>query len=172
MEKIVASLIVMNTLFIGMLIVARSYTSSEGELLDSWREMRGRMEEMVETDLSPLSATTTDSGSTVEVTLKNEGDTKLADFKRWDVILHYYGSDDSYNVKWYPYGTGTNQWTVAGIYLDAANNVAEVYDPGILNPGEEAVIKVSVQPTVSSGTAVFFLAGTPNGISASISFTG
>ena len=172
METAIVAVIIVAIILSGTLTIARSYFSSQDAILSSWREMEERRGERVRTLLAAEGGTTADSGGTVEVTLKNEGDTKLADFKRWDVILHYYGSDDSYNVKWYPYGTGTNQWTVAGIYLDAANNVAEVYDPGILNPGEEAVIKVSVQPTVSSGTAVFFLAGTPNGISASISFTG
>ena len=103
----------------------------------------------------------------MEVTLKNEGNTKLADFDRWDVILQCESGD----VQWYPYGAGDNTWGVGGIYLDYSEGTGEVFDLNILNPGEEMVIWVSISPAVGSPTINTATIATPNGISASTVFT-
>jgi hypothetical protein len=82
----------------------------------------------------------------------------LADFDQWDVILEYKGSDGTYYKGWYPYiepplGWWENDWT-EDIHDDA-------FDPGIFNPGEEMTIRISVTPTIKTGTTNKAIIATP-----------
>jgi len=108
------------------------------------------------------------------VSLRNSGQVKLASFDNWDVIVQYIGQDGSYYITWLPYTDGTpsnNQWTVDGIYLSSENLTAEVFEPGILNPGEEMVIEARLDPRVRNNTAGDVAISTPNGVSESTSFS-
>ena len=129
------------------------------------------MGERTRTELSSVEASTKATGDTVEVILGNVGSTKLADFDQWDVILQYTDTGSVYRTRWYAYGAGDNTWTVSGIYLDASASTAEVIDPDILNPGEEIVIWVSVDPSVKLSTTNYATVATPNGITATTVFT-
>ena len=66
----------------------------------------------------------------------------------------------------------TNHWAVAGIYADFVANLPEIYDPGILNPGEEMALRLTVAPPVISGTAAQITVTTANGVIASTMLTG
>ena len=167
METAITGLIVITVLLLAILTLSHSFLSSQDAILESWREMEERLGERARTDISPLEATTNPLGDVVEVTLKNEGDTKLADFERWDVILQYANG----NVQWYPYGAGRNKWGES-IYLDASEGTGEIFDKYILNPEEEIVIQVwlPLTDTVPVGTHWATIA-TANGISASTFFT-
>jgi hypothetical protein len=172
METTITGLIVITVLLLAILTLSYSFLSSQDAILESWREMEQRLGERARTNLSPLGATTDPLlGNTVEVTLRNEGSTKLADFDQWDVILQYIDSGFGDHTKWYPFGAGSNTWGVEGLYLDASEGTEEVFDPDILNPGEEMVIQIWVSPPVGSPTTNLATVATPNGISASTAFT-
>ena len=172
METAITGLIVITVLLLAILTLSHSFLSSQDAILQSWQEMEERVGERARTDISTLGATTDPVlGNTVEVTLRNEGDTKLADFDQWDVILQYIDSDSDDHTEWYPYGAGANTWGVEGIYLDASEGTGEIFDLDILNPGEEMVIQIWVSPTVGAPTTNLATVVTPNGISASTVFT-
>jgi len=172
METVITGLIVITVLLLAILTLSHSFLSSQDAILESWRGMEERVGERARTDISPLEATTDPVlGNTVEVILRNEGDTKLADFDQWDVILQYIDGDSDDHTEWYPYGAGANTWGVEGIYLDASGGTGEIFDPDILNPEEEIVIQIWVSPTVGSPTTNLATIATPNGISASTFFT-
>ena len=170
METIITGLIIISLLLVVVFTIAEVLLSSQEAILASWREMEERLGERARTNLSPVAAQTISSGAVVQVTIRNDGDTKLADFDHWDVILQYYDGAGSYYTEWYPFGSGTNEWDVWDIFLDAPT-VDEVYDINILNPGEEAVIWISVSPAVGVGTTNLATIATPNGITASTVFT-
>ncbi len=174
METAIAALIILTVVLYGALTLAYSYLSSQDAILQSWREMEERSGERARTQISAIGAETIEE-DTVEVTLRNEGDTKLADFDQWDVIVQYYTAEDGYLIKWLPYtealAPGDNQWTVVEIYLDASTRIAEVFEPDILNPGEEMIMLIRVSPPVGPNTTSLATTGTPNGISASVVFT-
>lgn len=170
METAITGLIIITVLMLAVLTLSHSFLSSQDAVLESWREMEERLGERARTDLSPVSAGTISAGAVVEVTLRNEGDTKLADFDQWDVILQYYDGGGQYHLDWYPFGPGQDQWSVYDIFLDAPT-VPEAFDPDILNPGEEVVIWISVSPAVGSPTTNLVTIATPNGISTSTVFT-
>ena len=173
MDSAITGLIILALLLLTVFTVAQGYLSLQDRALGAWREMEMRMAERVHTDLAPVSAETKASGSIVELTLANEGDVKLADFDRWDVIVEYDASSGDHIIDWIPYEelTENRWWTVKGIYLDASAGITETFEPNILNPGEEVIIQLWLSPTVGLTTTNLATVATPNGISASQVFT-
>ena len=57
-----------------------------------------------------------------------------------DGILSYNidNYDQSYST-WLPYsgGLSANVWSIGGLYIDAAQNLTEQFDPGILDPARK-----------------------------------
>ncbi|MGB8828717.1 MAG: hypothetical protein WCC72_04755, partial [Dehalococcoidales bacterium] len=71
------------------------------------------------------------AGGVLELTVKNDGQTNIADFAQWDVIVQYQNGDFSY-LAYSPAGPeDPGQWTVQGIYN--AGGSPETFDPGILD---------------------------------------
>ena len=165
MEASISALIILTVVLFGALTLTYAYISAQDTILESWREMEERLGERARTNLSPVSAETNGSGSQVYVTLSNDGDTKLADFDQWDVIVQYDTDDDGDHdaVEWLTYHAPPpidGEWSKA---------IEENFEPGIFNPGETMAITISVSSEISS-TGVAIIA-TPNGISASKDFT-
>lgn len=167
MDTVLTGLIVITLLILAVLMMSQAYFSSQDAMFTSWRDMQARLGEQNRTGLTPVTARTLPGGSsdTVEVTVSNSGNTKWArdDFDRWDVILQYTDTDGAQHTAWYPYGATTNTWT--------AHHIAELYEPGILNPGEELVVWVTITPTIQVASTNVATVGTPNGISATAVFT-
>jgi len=168
METALPAVIIIGLLILASLIMSEQMLSSQDAVSASWREMQERAEERARTDLAPVGAETLSAGYVVSITLSNDGGTKLADFDQWDVILQY----DDGSVRWYPFGQSSDEWQVAGIYLDASEVTAEAFEQDIFNPGEEMVIQVSLSLATRAplGTHLATVA-TPNGITASTVFT-
>ena len=170
METAITALIVISLLVLSVLMITERSLSAQATFSESLRQAQAGIEERSRTGITPIKAETLAGGATISITLKNTGNAKLADFGRWDVILEYDTGGGNWQTRWYSYAASSpaNQWTVAGIYLNAA---AEVFEPNIFNPGEEMVIQVSVSPVVGSPTTNRATIATPNGISASTVFT-
>jgi len=173
METAITALIVISLLVLSILMVTERSLSAQATFSESLRQMQDGIEERSRTSITPIKAETKASGATVEITLKNTGNTKLADFRQWDVILEY-DTGGGWQTRWFSYtasSPASNQWTVANIYLSADALTPEIFEPKIFNPGEEMVIQVNVSPAVGSPTANWATLATPNGISASTVFT-
>ena len=146
MESAIVSLICIALIVLGGMTLSQSFLSSLDSSSVGLEEMSERAEEIIRTELTPLTAVQP-SADTLEVTLRNSGQTKLSTFARWDIIIQYYDSGGTYHVEWLPYTEGTpgnNEWTDKGIYLDAGKATPEAFEPGILNPGEEIVLEVKL----------------------------
>jgi hypothetical protein len=169
METAIVGLIVIGLLILVVGGVAFNALTAQATLADASRAMQERAGERARTNLAPVNATASGAGDLVFVTLKNSGTQKLADYEKWDVVLQY--SDGATNqIKWYPYGAGANRWA-AQIYQSVTPLTAEVFEPGIFNPGEEMLITVNVTPNVGASTLNLAKISTPNGITASMVFT-
>ena len=169
METAIVSLICIALIVFGGMTMSQGFLSSVDSTTAGLEEISNRGEEIMRTRLSTVNATL-QSPSLLEVRLQNDGQTKLADFDKWDVIVQYYTAGGTYYVKWLPYNEGTlgdNEWQKTGIYLDGQ---AETFEPGILNPGEEVRIEAKLNPPVGAGTTNLVVVSTPNGIPASIAF--
>lgn len=169
MESAVATLIIVTVLLFGALTMAHTFLSMQDELLQSWRAMEERVGERAATGLAVVRGEVVGMGEAVEVTLRNDGRVRLADYARWDVIVQH-DAPAAQHLAWYPHADaaapGEACWTVVGLYRDAALGAAEVFEPGILNPGEEIVIRISISPAVAAGSTAVAVVATPNGVSA------
>ncbi len=174
METAIVSIICIALIVVGGMTMSQGFLSSADSTMVGVEAISGRDGEIMRTELSPLTADVGPAGRTVEVALRNSGQVKLSSFSKWDIIVEYYSLDGTYHTAWLPYAGGTpgdNEWTVEGIYLSAENQTAEVFEPGILSPGEEMVIEARLNPPVKKNTTGDVLVSTPNGVPNSISFT-
>jgi len=170
METAIVSLICIALIVFGGMTMSQGFLTSVDSTTAGLEEMSDRDENIMRTELSTVDATLT-SATNLQVTLENSGQTKLASFDKWDVIVQYYADGGAYQVRWLPYTEGelgVNEWNCEGIYLGGA---AEAFEPGIVNPGEEVVIEAYLVPPVGDNTTNLAVVSTPNGIPASISFT-
>jgi hypothetical protein len=170
METAIVSIICIALIAFGGMTMSRGFMTSVDSSTTGLDTIGQRNETIMRTELIPES-TSLPSGNTLDIILKNSGQTKLADFDKWDVIIQYYDSTHTYHVVWLPYtdeALKDNEWQVAWIRLDGA---AEVFEPGILNPKEEIKIRAQLNPAVGAGTTNMAVVATPNGITASTYFS-
>lgn len=176
MDSALVSLILITLVLFGVLTLSDSYFATQDAILVATEVRTAFMEERTRTNFTLVDAKTLNGGTLVELTVKNSGSTKLADFAQWDLLLQYYTATGTYLTDWYPYVAASspddNQWRVVGIYLNAATVATEVYEPGILNPGEELLVRIRLAPAVGSGTTNFITLGVANGVTLSAIFVG
>jgi hypothetical protein len=173
MDTVVVSIVCIVLVIFGGMTMAQGFFSSVDSSTIGWDTMESRDNSIMRTSLAVV-GTAMPSASQLEITLRNDGQTKLSDFADWDLIIQYHDAGGQYYVNWLPYTSGVpgaNQWTVNGIYIDATSSTAEVFETSILNPGEEMIIRAEISPSVGAGTTNLAVASTSNGISASTTFT-
>lgn len=172
METVITSLIVIALIVISIVGLSQAAITAQGNIAQSSGQMQERLGERTRTNITTLGAQALPAdgaGTSVRVTLKNTGSTKLADFNQWDVILQS-NTVTQTQALWYTFGNGTNQWNET-IYQSAAALSPEVIEPGIFNPGEEMIVTINLSSGVALGTTNLAIVTTPNGISASTVFT-
>jgi len=168
-ETVIVSVICIALMVFGGMTMSQGFLTSVDSTTFGLSEMGQRDEDIIRTDLD-MNSTAMQSATTLEIYLDNNGQTKLADFQNWDVIIQYYDSSGNYYVEWLPYteaALGDNQWEKSGIYY---NGEAEIYEQGILNPGERLKITAKLNPAVGPDTANMVVITTSNGVSASVPF--
>jgi hypothetical protein len=170
METVIVSIICIALVIFGGMAMSQGFMTSVDASTTGLGEIGQRDEAIIRTELSTVSASLP-SANTLEVILENSGQVKLASFDKWDVIVQYYDSSGGYHTEWLPY-TGAsledNQWEVAWIRLDGA---AEIFEPGVLNPKEQMMIRAQLNPAVGAGTTNMVVVATPSGITASAYFS-
>ena len=156
----------------GVAVFAQGSFAALTKMTDAWNEMEDRTSTMVRTGLEAVA--TSYATPTIDVTMLNSGEIALRDFAKWDVVVQYYETDGTYRSVWVPYVSGTSpgdgQWAITGIYLDAATLKAESTQPGILDPSEELILRVSVTPAADSTANNRVIISTANGITMSAPF--
>jgi len=176
MESAIMSLISMAIILVGTLVMAQGTLDSVDATSASWQQAEKRMGEVRRTDVDSVSVVLQPGNTVLDITLGNQGEVALNDFPRWDVVVQYRGADDNYYIKRLPHTSadppGDNQWTVTGIFLDAQASNPEIFEPGILNPEEEAVLQIKLNPVVKSGSTNRVNVTTPNGVVTAMTFNG
>lgn len=135
------------------------------------QEISNRDNTIMRTDLSPASTNITlvPGPDPLEIVLENTGQTKLADFDKWDVIVQYFDESGVYYVQWLPYVEGSSapyEWDVGWIHM---NGQPEIFDPGVLNPGEQIMIRTRLD--VGVNTTNMAVVSTPTGVTCSTYFS-
>jgi hypothetical protein len=130
---------------------------------NSWKEMEAQTTDRNHTDIRAISSEVNEDGNVAEIVVRNAGNTSLAQFERWDVIV-IYGEGD---VQWLPYRQTAPGWSLAGISFQG---VPEIFEPDILNPGEEMRIVSKLSPSVSENITNLATISTLNGVKTQITF--
>lgn len=170
METVIVSLICVVLIVLGGMTLSQGFLTSADTTSTALEELGTRDTEMTRTELTPLEVSVNGSGSMLTVSLENSGQTKLADFDNWDLIVQYYDDSSQYYTVWLPYQSGNpgnNEWTVVGIYLESN---PETFEPNIVNPGEVVEIQAQISPAVGDNTTNMVVVCTPNGIPVSMYF--
>jgi hypothetical protein len=170
METAIVSLICIALIMFGGMTMAQGFMTSVDASTTGLEEIGQRDETIMRTELTPVSANLT-ALNTLEVTLENTGQTKVADFDKWDMIVQYYDSTGVYYTKWLPYTTGTlvdDEWEVVWIRLDGED---EVFEPNVLNMKESMMIRAQLDPPAGANTTNMVVIATPTGITASTCFS-
>jgi hypothetical protein len=169
METAIVSIICIALIAFGGMTMSRGFMTSVDTSTTGLDAVGQRNETIMRTELTPLS-TSLPSGNTLDIILENSGQTRLADFDKWDVIVQYYDDAAVYHVTWLPYTEdtlGDNEWQVEWIRIDGLD---EMYEPDVLNPKEEIKIRAQLNPAPGAGTTNLAVVSTPNGITASTYF--
>jgi hypothetical protein len=169
MAVAVVTIICIAMIVVGGMALSQGILTSTDSQAISAESISVREGEMMRTGLDTLRAAQLTWGDCLRVTVKNNGQTKLASYDKWDIIVCYEdGAGQTYST-WLPYTAnatpGNNEWTKDRIGL---NGPVEYFEPGILNPGEEMVILAHLDPLPGAGTTGSISLTTPNGINDSI----
>jgi hypothetical protein len=154
---------------------AQGSVRPQATLSNSYKAMEARAGEAARTGMASLSVSVQSAGARVDWTIRNSGQTKLRDFSGWDMVIQYQDQPTTgWVIKRLAYTTanppGTNQWTVTGIYLTAPTT-PEKYEPGIVNPSEEFVIRMQLSPAIAQNTNNSLTLAVLNGVTATALFS-
>jgi flagellar protein FlaF len=143
--------------FIGMDNVGQSLKVSEVRSL-----------ERAATQLTVSNTAIDGLGANVTITLRNDGQTPVREFARMDVVVQYFDEGAVRHDKWIAYTSGglaSDTWTTGAFTND-------VFEPGILNPGEQMDIVVRLNPVVGAGTTNKVVISTEHGVTLQTLFAG
>ncbi|MDX1992609.1 MAG: cadherin-like domain-containing protein [bacterium] len=172
MDSVLSGLVVLLLFLLATFTLTTRFFEAQNEVQEAWQTMESRLDDQSRTSLTPVAARIAGGGTVAEVTYRNTGENRLVNFDQWDIIVQYYTQDAAeYHVRWVPINRGgalDNTWKVSGIYQDAAKAQPEVFENGILNPGEEIVIQIQVAPGVGHGQTLLALVIAGNGAGVSV----
>jgi archaellum component FlaF (FlaF/FlaG flagellin family) len=166
MEHAIPSMIIGMLLLIASAFTAQSSLGIYDDLSHSLKEMESRIGEQSRTRTSIVSATLDPNGHTLNVSLRNEGQTRLTEYAQFDVIAEYTSASGATSA-WLPYVAGiasANTWTMVSISGDS-------FEPGLLNPGETAAIQIELSPDVAPASTNRIVIVSETGIAVSAPFT-
>ena len=164
MENLFITIVCIALILLATVSYATSSLDSADLISNSFKNAVARAGEISRTEITATGATTADGGSEVEVTLKNDGNTAVRNFSRWDVIVRYQGG----TTVWIPYSaSAVPGWSDNGTFL---NGGADIFEPGILNPAETLRITMRLSPAVADNTTNLAIISTDSGVKTQRSF--
>jgi len=161
-------------LFIGALLLMATVLIGRGGFIgmdnvgQSLKASEARAVERSNTELSVTATSIDPTGANVTLTVLNEGQTPIADFNRMDVLVQYFGESGTRYDKWIAYTSGalgSDMWTAGGFLND-------IFEPGILNPGETMDLTVRLNPVVGVATTNKAVVATEHGVVVQALFAG
>lgn len=168
MENGLPALMIAAILMLSTVFMARGGFMGADAIGQSLRQSEVRYEAKSRTGLTITGATIDSSGANITVTVRNDGQTVLADYAGMDVVLQYFGETGTRYDKWVPFTTGalaSNTWK-PGTFTN------DVFEPGILNAGESMQMLIRVNPVVGPATTNLAIIGSEKGVTAQTYFAG
>ena len=131
MANLIVALFAVIIILAAMAGYATSSVNSQDKITVSVKAVRDKTGDISRTSVSSL-GTLVISNSRLDFTVINNGQSQLRQISDWDVIVWYEGASGSgLQIKWLTYTTSATpsagEWTLTGIYEDAATLAPEVY---------------------------------------------
>ena len=164
MENLFVTIVCIALILLATVSYATSSLDSADLISNSFKTMAERARQAGRTDITATGALTNADGSVVAVTLRNDGNTALRNYKKWDVIVRYQGGDTKY-IRYS--ASAVPGWSDNGTYL---NGRPDIFEPGILNPAETLKINVRLSPKVTENTTNLAVISTDSGVNTQIAF--
>ena len=172
MSNALVTIIMTALMLAGISILAQGSFTAVDNVSESWKGMETRSAEIARTNLAILDVSY--ASPTLDVTVANTGSETLRDFANWDVFVRYYEGDGTLHDSYLSYSTASptddNEWQTLGIYLDASAGAEESFQPGLLDPAEELVVRLRMAPAPDDAANNVVVFGTPNGVTVSKPF--
>ncbi len=168
METTIISLVSTAMVIIATLTMVITSFNAANNIGDSWRKIEQQASEIRRTEIT-AELSTVYTGGNIVVNVVNAGQIDFSQVSKWDVIAERQ-SGGSYHIEYIDGLPGSNQWTMSGIYL-SDNSTSEIFDPGILNPGEIMKIAINLDPAMGVGETSRLSVTTPNGVTAQLLVT-
>ncbi len=167
MDHGIPALVIGAIMLLGASFLARGSIVSYDRLGQRVKEVQARTMEQAQTRLVIQRAVLDGNRDTLTVELRNDGQTSLGDWASADVMVSYTSAAGARIDRWFPYASGVpaaNEWGLTSIAPDA-------YEPGILNPGETATLRVELSPDAKAATTHLIVVSTDSGVTMSSPFS-
>lgn len=176
MSSLVIALVSVMVVLAAMTGLVTGFTGPQAQIGETVKESSGMYGQIARTQLTSLGVSVISAGATVDWSVGNIGQTQLRVFEDWDVVIVYQDSAGSgLQVQHLAYTTSVSpsagEWTVTGIYRDAGTLTAEVFNPGIVDPGEEFIIRAQLSPSIATPTTNTVTLAVENGVTVSAQFS-
>lgn len=168
MENGLPALLIAAILMLSTVFMARGGFMGADAIGQSLRQSEVRYEAKSRTGLTITTTAIDATGANITLTVRNDGQTALADYASMDVVLQYFGETGIRNDVWIPFTSGvlaSNTWKT-GIFTN------DVFEPGILNAGESMQMLIRVNPVVGRLTTNLAVIGSEKGVTAQTYFAG
>jgi len=175
MSSLIVALFAVMIILAAMAGYATSSVQSQDQINRSVKVVRDTAGDISRTSVASLGATVT-TNSRLDFTVHNNGQSDFRQVANWDVVVWYHGATGSgLEIERLTYTSSATpsagEWTLTGIYEDAGTSDPEVYQPGIVNPGEEFVIRAELGPAVATSSSNTVTLAVEQGIAITEVFT-
>lgn len=173
MANLFVAVVTVGVLLAAMSGLMESSVAPQSAVSDSLKSALERNGRIARTVMSSLGTTVDPTGTEIELTVKNDGQTELRGFSDWDLLITYEGTTGQQIQRLIYTSSSTpsaGEWTVEGIYLDAGSSTPEEYQPGIADPEEEFTVKAVVSPAVTSPSDNSIVLVADNGVKLTTTF--
>jgi archaellum component FlaF (FlaF/FlaG flagellin family) len=166
MENAIPTLVIGALLLVASALITHSNIEAQSQLSQSFRDMQARLGAKAQTELKISDATLDPDLQTLDVSVLNDGQTRISDYEKMDVIVVYETASGRV-TKWLPFsssGPAGDTWSLASISDDS-------FEPGLINPGETAQIVVDLADPAVTGQSNRIVIVSDSGVATSTPFT-
>jgi archaellum component FlaF (FlaF/FlaG flagellin family) len=168
MENSLPALLIAAILMLSTVFMARGGFMGADAIGQSLRQSETRYEQQRGTQLAITGTEIDASGANITITLRNDGQTAIADFAGMDVVVQYFGETGTRFDKWVPYTSGA----LAADTWKTGTFTNDVFEPGILNTGESMQMLIRVNPVIGPATTNLAIIGSEKGVTVQTYFAG
>ena len=175
MSSLIVALFAVMIILAAMAGYATSSVKSQDKINYSVKVTRDTAGDISRTSVSSLGAVVT-TNSRLDFTVLNNGQSNFRQVSKWDVVVWYHGATgNGLEIERLTYTTNASpsagEWTLSAIYEDAGTSDPEVYQPGIVNPSEEFIIRAELGPAVATSSTNTVTLAVEQGIAITEVFT-